>query len=79
MKVAEIKSEIQKLVEVQNDPDILNNVYEILEKAQKEAEVKAAMIARSLKAEEDIKEGRVYTMDEAIKKSDEHLKQHKWK
>jgi hypothetical protein len=64
MKVAEIKSEIQKLVEVQNDPDILNNVYEILEKAQKEAEVKAAMIARSLKAEEDIKEGRVYTMDE---------------
>ena len=64
MKVAEIKSEIQKLVEVQNDPDILNNVYEILEKAQKEAEIKAAMIARSLKAEEDIKEGRVYTMDE---------------
>ncbi len=64
MKVAEIKSEIQKLVEVQNDPDILNNVYEILEKAQKEAEMKAAMIARALKAEEDIKEGRVYTMDE---------------
>ena len=64
MKVAEIKSEIQKLVEVQNDPDILNNVYEILEKAQKEAEIKAAMTARALKAEEDIKEGRVYTMDE---------------
>ncbi|SKC40429.1 hypothetical protein [Ohtaekwangia koreensis] len=64
MKVAEIKSEIQKLVEVQNDPDILNNVYEILEKAQKEAEIKATMTARALKAEEDIKEGRVYTMDE---------------
>ncbi|MFD1000517.1 hypothetical protein ACFQ21_14425 [Ohtaekwangia kribbensis] len=64
MKVAEIKNEIQKLVETENNPDILNNVYEILEKAQQEARIKEAIIEGALKAEEDIKAGRVYSSEE---------------
>jgi hypothetical protein len=64
MKVAEIKNEIQKLVETENNPDIRNNVYEILEKAQQEARIKEAIIEGALKAEEDIKAGRVYSSEE---------------
>jgi hypothetical protein len=79
MKVTEIKNEIQKLVETENDPDILKNVYEILEKAQQEARLKEVMLERALKAEEDIKAGRVYSFDEALQKSNENLKKHKWK
>lgn len=36
------------------------------------------MMERAQKAEEDIIAGRVYTFDEAKKKSDENLRQHVW-
>lgn len=42
---------------------------EEIEKAQREA-----MMERALKAEEDIKSGRVHTFEEAKKNSDEHLR-----
>lgn len=74
-----MKNEIQKLVETQSDPTILQRVYEILEQAQQEAAWKEVMTARALKAEEDIKAGRVYTLEEALKKSNENLKSHKWR
>ncbi len=75
MKVAEIKNEIQKLVETENNPDILNNVYEILEKAQHEARMKEAIIEGALKAEEDIKAGRVYSSEEFKKLIKDYIKQ----
>ena len=75
MKVAEIKNEIQKLVETENDPDILNNVYEILEKAQQEARMKEAIIEGALKAEEDIKAGRVYSSEEFKTLIKDYIKQ----
>ena len=75
MKVAEIKNEIQKLVETENNPDILNNVYEILEKAQHEARMKEAIIEGALKSEEDIKAGRVYSSEEFKKLIKDYIKQ----
>jgi hypothetical protein len=66
-------------VETENNPDILNNVYEILEKPQQEARLKEVMQESALKAEEDIKAGRVYSFEEAFKNSTENLKKHKWK
>lgn len=75
MKVAEIKNEIQKLVETENDPGILNTVYEILEKAQQEARMKEAIIEGALKAEEDIKAGRIYSSEELKTLIKDYIKQ----
>ncbi|HEY9008631.1 hypothetical protein [Ohtaekwangia sp.] len=75
MEVAAIKTEIQKLVETQSDPAILQRVYEILEQAQQEAAWKDVMNAGALRAEEDIKAGRIYSMEEFRSMITDYIKQ----
>lgn len=62
-------------METENDPDILNTVYEILEKAQQEARMKEAIIEGALKAEEDIKAGKVYSSEELKTLIKDYIKQ----
>jgi hypothetical protein len=64
MGTAELKYGIQKFVNGLDNPDVLKNVYDILEKAYEEGLLREVMETRALEAEEDIKAGRVYTPEE---------------
>lgn len=57
----EMKREIHKWIEDQNDPDLIKKIYDQL---GREDAIREDMIASALRAEEDIKAGRVYTSEE---------------
>jgi len=57
----EMKREIHKWIEDQNDPDLIKKIYDQL---GREDAIREDMIASALRAEEDIKAGRVYSSEE---------------
>ncbi|MCD9019444.1 hypothetical protein [Parachryseolinea silvisoli] len=61
MGTMEMKREIHKWIEDQNDPDLIKKIYDQL---GREDAIREDMIASALRAEEDIKAGRVYTSEE---------------
>ena len=60
MSEVELKQEIKNLVEQESDLDVLLNVKQVLDQNK----LKEVLTARALKAEEDIKAGRVYTIEQ---------------
>lgn len=65
MGVTELRSALTKLIGEEEDPAILEAVYTILNRANRETEIREEMYRLALQAEEDIKEGRVFTLEEA--------------
>lgn len=64
MSVIELKTALTKLIVEEENTEILEAVYAILNRPNREAEIRAEMNARADKAEEDLLAGRVYTIDE---------------
>ena len=70
MRAMEIKKELRILIEKENDLHILEAIKTLLVKSSLDPTLKEKLTSRALKAEEDIKEGRVYTREEFEKKLD---------
>lgn len=65
MNTSELKSELKILIENESDPQILTAVKTLLKKSNSELKLKEKLTSRALKAEENIKEGKVYDRKEA--------------
>ena len=61
MTIPQRKAQLKKLIDSVNDPAVLDQVAKVLEMPTDEPARQSAMVKRALKAEEDIKAGRVYS------------------
>lgn len=73
MTVIEIKSELKRLIEQENDPGILKAIRTLLKKTSLDQTLKEKLTARALKSNEDIKEGRILNRKEMEKETDDLL------
>ena len=74
MSTLEMKRELVQLIETEENPAVLEAVKELLlHNEEVDPVLKEKMISRALKAEEDIKEGRVYSGEEFRNKIYEYL------
>jgi hypothetical protein len=65
MKAIDIKTELRDLIEKETDLRILEKVRALFTQKDLDPSVEKEMISRALKSEQDIKEGKVYTIEEA--------------
>ena len=70
MRVTDIKQELRTLIEKENDLHILEAIKTLLVKSSLDPVLKEKLTSRALKAEEDIKAGKVYTREELENKLD---------
>ncbi|MBL0740858.1 hypothetical protein [Chryseolinea lacunae] len=68
MSVAELKGELLRMIEHETDMDVLQLMRQLLQKKHNEAAYREELIRRTLISEEDIKNGRLFTPEEAIKR-----------
>ena len=73
MDTTAIKEELKQKIEMEDDPHVLQAIRDLLFPEENPV-YKEKLISRALKAEEDIKAGRVYTEEEFFKKSQESIK-----
>ena len=73
MKTIDIKQELRNLIEKEDDLHLLEAIKTLLVKSRLDPLLKNKLASRALKAEEDIKAGRVYTREEFEKKLDDKL------
>jgi hypothetical protein len=73
MGIIDIKQELRTLIEKENDLHVLEAIKTLLVKSSLDPILKEKLTSRALKAEEDIKAGRVYTREEFEKKLDSRL------
>ena len=73
MEAIDLKQELKTLIEKENDLHILEAIKTILVKSSLDPVLKEKLTSRALKAEEDIRAGRVYTREEFEKKLDNKL------
>lgn len=66
LTIEQQKEEIKKLVDEQQDSAVIKEVYELLQ-PRLDPILREKLIARALRSEEDIKHGRVHTIEEARK------------
>lgn len=64
MKTADIKTELRELIEKESDNSILEAIRTLLTKTRLNPVLKEKLTSRALKAEEDIKAGRVMNRKE---------------
>ena len=64
-----LKSQLQKLINEQDDVLVLQAIYTLLEKTSLDSILKSKLTDRALKAEADISGGRVFTKEEIIEKT----------
>ena len=69
-----LKKEIKQRIDGEDNPEVLKAIVELLFSEENDPIYKEKLISRALKADEDIKAGRVYTEDEFFKKSQEFFK-----
>jgi hypothetical protein len=69
----DIKQELRTLIEKENDLHVLEAIKTLLVKSSLNPILKEKLTSRALKAEKDIKSGRVYTKEEFEKKLDNGL------
>jgi hypothetical protein len=69
MGAAEIKTELQRLIERETDMDILQAIHTILLKTGLNPKLKEKLTLRALKSEEDIKANRVFSKEEVIRRT----------
>lgn len=65
MSTADIKTKLKDLIEQESDPNVLDAVDAIFAQKDFDPLIQKEMISRALKSEKDIKEGKVYTIEEA--------------
>jgi hypothetical protein len=73
MGAIDIKRELSKLIEKENDLHVLEAIKTLLVSSSLDPVLKERLTSRALKAEEDIRAGRVYTREEFEKKLDDRL------
>lgn len=73
MKETDIKQELRALIEKEKDLHILKAIKTLLVKSSLDPILKEKLTSRALKAEEDIKAGKVSTRKEFEKKMDSRL------
>lgn len=70
MNGSEIKTELHKLIDDQYDLSLLEAVHTLLKKASLDKTLQEKLSKRAMKSEADIKEGRLFSKEEAIKRTD---------
>ena len=73
METIIIKQVLIRLIEAENDPTILGAIKDLLNPIAIDPILEEKLISRALKAEEDIKAGRVYSEEEFFNKSRENF------
>ena len=74
METSTIKEELKQRIDLEDNPVILKAIKDLLFPEENDPIYKEKLISRALKADEDIKAGRVYTSEEFFKKSQEYFK-----
>ena len=75
MNASELKTELLKMIERENDIQILKALMTILEKTRLDPALKQKLTFRALKSEEDIATGRLMSKTEIIDRTNDHLGQ----
>lgn len=65
MKAVDIKIELKNLIEQETNLSLLETVKALFTQKDFEPSIEEEMISRARKSEQDIKEGNVYTVEEA--------------
>lgn len=73
MSTADIKVELQKLIEQENDLYVLEAIKTLLKKISQDPILKQKLTSRALASEKDIKEENVWNRQEIAKKIHERL------
>ncbi|MBT1687536.1 hypothetical protein [Dawidia soli] len=71
MRTTDMKREIHKMIEEQNDPGFIKDVYDMLEA---QTAWKKLMDESAARAEKDFEAGRVYTPDQVRERYKQYLK-----
>ena len=66
MNTITIKSDLQKMINEQDDINVLQAIYTLLQKTSLNQALKAKLTNRAKKAEEDIASGRLLSKEEII-------------
>lgn len=64
MDLHTIKADLYALIEKQSNPEILDALKTLLEEIELNPILKEKLSNRAIKAEQDIKSGRIYNLDE---------------
>ena len=70
MSITELRTASKDMISKEEDPAILEAVYTILNKTNRDAETREELTARAKEAEDDIRLGRTYTVEEVRRKID---------
>lgn len=73
MKAADIKSELKNLIDQETNLSVLETIKALFTQRDFDPSIEKEMISRALESEQDIKEGKVYNVDEAETKLDKRL------
>jgi hypothetical protein len=68
-----LKEEIKQRIDGEDNPEVLKAIADLLFSKENDPIYREKLISRALKADEDIKAGRVYTSEEFKSKLDEAL------
>lgn len=73
MKAADIKSELKSLIDQETNLSLLETVKALFAQKDFDPSIEKEMVSRALKSEQNIKEGKVYTIEEAAARLNERL------
>jgi len=65
MKTIDIKTELKSLIDQETNLSLLETVKALFKQRDFDPSIEKEMVSRAIKSEQDIKEGIVYTIDEA--------------
>lgn len=65
MKAVDIKTQLKDLIDQETNLSLLEAAKALLTQGDFDPSVEKEMVSRALKSEQDIKEGKVYTIEEA--------------
>jgi hypothetical protein len=71
--IAQQKQELVRLIESENNPEILHAIKNLLSDSERDSMIKKRMVFGALRSEEDFKAGRVYTREQVIEKTNSQL------
>ena len=69
MKVLDIKTQLQKMIEQENDIHVLEAIRTLLQKTRLNPVLKDKLTSRAMRSDEDIKAGRILAKEEVIRRT----------
>lgn len=69
MATLEIKTELQRMIKAETDISVLKAIKTILQKTSLDAVLKKKLTSRANKSEKNIREGKLLSMEEVIKRT----------